>query len=127
MGKAQGSAGRPEPVYAGAITVPGIALDDFVYRQGNPAPQVIKMDIEGGEVLALPGMKRLLAEAQPLLLLEMHGREAAGLAWEALRAADYGIYRMSPGYPEVPALEALDWKAYLVARVKSQRINVTAR
>jgi FkbM family methyltransferase len=121
MGKAQGSAGRQEPVYGGMIPVEGIALDDFAYRLGNPPPQVVKMDIEGGEVLALPGMKRLLARARPLMLLELHGRAAAALAWETLTSAGYGIFRMAPGYAEVPSLEALDWKAYLVARALDQQ------
>jgi hypothetical protein len=95
--------------------VAGLSLDDFVYRQGNPPPQVVKMDIEGGEVLALPGMARLLAEARPLLLMELHGPQAARTAWETLNAAGYRVCRMAPDYPPVASLEALDWKAYLVA------------
>lgn len=115
MGKAEGSAGRQGVAYSTAITVPGLSLDDFVYAQGNPAPQVIKMDIEGGEVLALPGMRRLLLEARPIILLELHGPEAGQAAWECLTSAGYQICQMEPGFPEVPGLEVLDWKAYLVA------------
>ena len=59
-GKAQGSAGRQELSYSQAISVPGIVLDEFVYTLGNPPPRVVKIDIEGGEVLALPGMRRVL-------------------------------------------------------------------
>lgn len=114
-GKAAGSAGRQGLEYSRAIEVPGLALDDFVYQQGGPLPQVIKLDIEGGEVLALPGMQRLLAEARPLLLVELHGEQAAHSAWEILTRAGYRICRMRAGYPRVPSLEALDWKAYLVA------------
>ena len=114
MGKAEGSAGRPEG-HREAIEVPGISLDDFIYREGNPPPQVIKMDIEGGEVLALLGMPRLLAEARPLILLELHGPEAARVSWETLTTAGYQISRMQHGYPRVLSLDDLDWKAYLVA------------
>jgi hypothetical protein len=114
MGKAEGSAGRAAP-YAAAITVPGISLDEFVYVQGNPPPQLVKMDIEGGEVLALPGMRRLLAEARPLMLMELHGPESARAAWEALIAAGYQVCWMRRGFPAAPSLAALDWKAYLVA------------
>ena len=114
MGKAEGSAGRSDG-HRDSIEVPGIALDDFTYRDGNPPPQIIKMDIEGGEVLALRGMPRLLAEARPLILLELHGPEAARTAWETLSAAGYRICRMQRGYPRVSALDELDWKAYLVA------------
>jgi FkbM family methyltransferase len=117
MGKAEGSAGRAGQ-YASSITVPGISLDEFVYGQGNPPPQVIKMDIEGGEVLALPGMRRVLAEARPLMLMELHGPESSRVAWETLTAAGYQIYWMKPGYPPVPSLEALEWKAYLISKPK---------
>jgi hypothetical protein len=72
------------------------------------------MDIEGGEVLALRGMERLLAEARPLMLLELHGPESARAAWDTLTAAGYRILRMQPGYPPVPSLEALDWKPYVL-------------
>ncbi len=115
MGKAVGSAGRQD-AYQAEITVDGLSLDDFVYRQGNPAPQVVKMDIEGGEVLALPGMRRLLEEAQLLMLMELHGPESSQAAWEALTACGYSLHWMRPGFPRVPSLEAMGWKAYIVAR-----------
>ncbi|MBL7163763.1 MAG: FkbM family methyltransferase [Anaerolineales bacterium] len=114
MGKAEGSAGRSEG-HQESIEVLGFSLDDFVYQGGNPSPQVVKMDIEGGEVLALPGMKRLLAEAPPLIFLELHGPEAARAAWETLTEVGYRIARMQHGYPNVPSLDTLDWKTYLVA------------
>lgn len=115
MGKAEGSAGRQGIAYGEAIEVAGVCLDDFVYGEGFPAPQVVKMDIEGGEVLALPGMRRLLREARPRILIELHGEQAAHAAWEALMAAGYRICRMEPGFPEVRAVDELDWKAYLAA------------
>jgi len=114
MGKAVGSAGRQRG-YARSIPIPGLALDDFVFGQGNPPPQVVKMDIEGGEVLALPGMRRVLRQHHPLFLLELHGPEAAHTAWDELAATGYRLCQMSPGYPSVPSFEALNWKAYVVA------------
>lgn len=119
MGKAVGSAGRTKLNYGHSIAVPGISLDEFVFQDGNPAPQVVKLDIEGGEVLALPGMTRLLTEARPLLLLELHGPEAASVAWDILNAREYQIYRMARNYPEVRGFEELDWKSYLIAKPKA--------
>ena len=113
-GKVAGSAGRQEIDYPGEITVPGIILDEFVYQEGNPPPHVVKIDIEGGEVLALPGMRRVLAEARPILFLELHGPQASQVAWEVLLGSGYQISRMVAGFPAVPSLQALDWKAYLV-------------
>ena len=115
MGKAAGSAGRQDVVYSQTLEVNGLSLDEFVYADGNPPPQVVKMDIEGGEVLALPGMSRLLVAARPSILLELHGPEAARLTWDTLLAAGYRLCRMAPSYPQIPSLEALDWKAYLAA------------
>jgi FkbM family methyltransferase len=115
MGKAEGSAGRDEN-FGDSFEVSGIALDDFIFAGGNPPPNVIKMDIEGGEILALQGMSRILSEIRPLILMELHGPEAAQVAWNTLKAANYSIHRMSRGYPIVNSLDELDWKSYLVAR-----------
>ncbi len=116
MGKAAGSAGRTDQSYPLEIEVQGLTLDEFAYSGEHPVPQAIKMDIEGGEVLALQGIRRLLAEARPLLLIELHGPESAHAAWESLTAAGYAILRMRPGYPRVKSLEELDWKAYIIGR-----------
>jgi FkbM family methyltransferase len=115
MGKARGSTGRQNVPYSQALEVPGLSLDEFIYQLDHPEPQIIKMDIEGGEILALPGMARLLIEAKPLILLELHGVEAAQFCWEALVRAGYQIGRMAPGFPAVSGWESLNWKSYLVA------------
>jgi FkbM family methyltransferase len=115
MGKVEGSAGRQDVTYTQQLAVPGISLDEFAFAQGHPLPQVVKIDIEGGEVLALPGMRRLLQEARPLLFLELHGEAAARAAWQALNPLGYRIYSMAHPDQEVRSVEELDWKAYLVA------------
>jgi FkbM family methyltransferase len=115
MGKAAGSAGRPGEHYRAEISVAGLSLDEFVYGQGNPPPAAVKMDIEGGEVLALPGMRRVLAGHHPLMLLELHGPESEKVAWETLTAAGYTLRAMQSGYPLIASPEELGWKAYLIA------------
>lgn len=117
-GKAEGSAGR-EFTARGIIEVPAVALDDFIYSQGHPAPQVLKMDIEGGEVRAFAGMKETLQRARPLLFLELHGQRSARVAWETLTACDYSLLRVGDEAAEVTTPEALGWKAYLVARPRA--------
>jgi FkbM family methyltransferase len=52
------------------MEIPAVALDD--YFQPGERIDFIKMDIEGGEVKALPGMARILKETRPLLLIEIH-------------------------------------------------------
>jgi FkbM family methyltransferase len=115
MGKAVGSAGRTDEKYANEIKVGGVSLDDLVYKLSNPAPDLIKMDIEGGELLAMQGMTRLLREKQPLMMIELHGHEAAKAVWQTLNAAGYTCHRMQEHYPKVTSEEELDWKAYVVA------------
>jgi len=114
MGKVEGSIGRVD-LHEKSIEVTGISLDDFVYRDGNPPPDVIKMDIEGGEVLAIEGMTNLLEEMPPLIFIEIHGKDAAKKVWEKLTAFDYAISEMKPDLPIVTSWEELDWKSYLVA------------
>ena len=114
MGKAQGSAGREEE-YQQKIEVNGLSLDDFVYRQNQPLPALVKMDIEGGEGMALAGMTRILKEAPPIFLIELHGEQAARSVWEQLGACGYGLHEMRHGYARIASLDLLDWKAYVVA------------
>jgi FkbM family methyltransferase len=113
-GKALGSAGR-QGAGSNSIQVEGIELDSFVYRQGHAPPVLLKMDIEGGEGPALRGMRRVLAEARPVILLEIHGPECAAEAWATLDAHGYALHGMQPGSPRLPGPEALPWKAYVVA------------
>ena len=56
MGKVQGSAGHEALTYGEPIAVQGISLDVFAGEAGRLPPDLIKIDIEGGEALALPGM-----------------------------------------------------------------------
>jgi FkbM family methyltransferase len=119
MGKVAGSAGRPDQQYQAEIRVSSISLDEYVYQHGHPAPDVVKMDIEGGEVLALPGMKRILREHHPLLLLELHGPESEQVAWRTLTEAGYRLREMSSGYPLIETPEQLGWKAYLIAEIEN--------
>ena len=114
MGKAQGSAGREEE-YQQKIEVNGLSLDNFVYRQNQPLPALVKMDIEGGEGMALEGMTRILKEAPPIFLIELHGEQAARSVWEQLSACGYSLHQMQSGYPRIASLDELDWKAYVVA------------
>lgn len=117
MGKAAGSTGRKEH-YLEEILVPGTSLDHFVYDMGNPPPDVIKIDIEGGEILALPGMSRLLTEVHPIIFLELHGEPAARTTWDTLTQAGYTLHRMETGYPTILNQEDLEWKEYIIGFVE---------
>lgn len=115
MGKVSGANGR-NTKYQESIQVETIKLDDFVFKQGNPKPDVIKVDIEGGEGLALKGMPRVLRDEKPLLIIELHGEQAAQLCWQILTDAGYRITKLSRSYPKIAGPAELGWKSYILAR-----------
>jgi FkbM family methyltransferase len=97
-----------------AVTVPGISLDHVVSQPGYPPPDLVKIDIEGGEVLALPGIAGVLAQSRPVVFLELHGAEAAAVAWDVLGRAGYRLHAMRNAYPVLESPEGVERKAYVV-------------
>jgi FkbM family methyltransferase len=57
-----------------------LALDDFVL-QSNILPDLIKIDVEGAESNVLSGMKYILREIRPEILVELH-------SWEGMTVVD---------------------------------------
>jgi FkbM family methyltransferase len=115
MGKVQGSSGRNSFDYQDRILIEGISIDEYVEKSGIPSPNIIKLDIEGGEVLALNGMDELLINKKPILFIELHGLESAEMCWEILQMANYRICLMKDDFPQVNSIDELDWKSYLLA------------
>jgi FkbM family methyltransferase len=70
------------------ISVPAISLDDFI-ANGGPAPRLIKIDVEGSEYEVLRGGANLFAAQRPLIIVEVHHREAADRIREWLRETQY--------------------------------------
>lgn len=55
------------------VEVQARTLSDLVFRDHVPAPTIIKMDIEGAEILALKGMTELFSRNPPRsIFLELH-------------------------------------------------------
>lgn len=52
--------------------VRSITIDTLVEKQGEPPPEIIKIDVEGAEHLVLQGGRKTLARYKPLLLVEVH-------------------------------------------------------
>lgn len=115
MGKAEGSAGRDDQQYKRSFEVNGISLDSFVFQSKRQKPSIVKVDIEGGEVLALPGMVRVLRECRPILMLELHGPESEQVAWQILNSNNYSLHAMGDDEHELRDISELKWKAYVIA------------
>jgi FkbM family methyltransferase len=54
-----------------------VRLDTVIRDRSLALPDVIKMDIEGAEAMALRGARKLLHERKPALAIELHGASAA--------------------------------------------------
>ena len=67
--------------------VPVVRLDSLVSAGVLKPPDFVKVDVEGAEAAVLRGAETLLRTARPLLLIELHGTNAAMA--EALAAQGY--------------------------------------
>lgn len=102
---------------AGRITVPLETLDDL---RDVPLPDVIKIDVEGAEADVLRGAQRLLREHGPLLMIELHGTNAA--VAPLLEAVNYQSVVLGAS----TSITASLWDAYVIA-VPARRAEWVAR
>ncbi len=79
------------------VRVRTIALDDVE----GPPPALVKIDVEGAELEVVAGMARLLREARPIVVCEMHGRNAEFCA--AMHAAGYTVSNLDGPEPVAEA------------------------
>lgn len=61
---------------AGQIVVQTVTLDEFVKGEGVRAPDLLKVDVEGAELIVLEGARETLRARRPLLLCELHDTHA---------------------------------------------------
>jgi len=82
--------GSQRPVLASGelINVPAISLDDFI-AAGGRTPQLVKIDVEGGEYEVLRGGAKLFTNDRPLLIAEVHHSKAGEQVRAWLSASRY--------------------------------------
>ena len=74
------------------------ARGDTLVRTGSaPAPTLIKIDVEGGEVGVLRGCGEVLAAAHPLLLIEVHSATTMFRTRAVLDALGYELRLLEDG------------------------------
>jgi FkbM family methyltransferase len=71
MGKLERSSFQQQDEAVTNLTVATITLDQLV-SDGIPAPDFIKIDVEGAEEFVLKGATGVLASKQPFLMIEVH-------------------------------------------------------
>ena len=74
---------------AGTALVPVVTLDSWHTQVGAPAPNVVKIDVEGAEVAVIAGMAEILRSARPTLIVELHGATNNDAVADALEAHGY--------------------------------------
>ncbi len=86
--------------------VPTVSLDSLLDLV--PAPQFVKIDVEGAEEAVIRGATRLLREARPTLLCEVSGHNRASVT-ELLHAHGYHLYDAEQPKPERRPLDSAAW------------------
>ena len=76
QGGVQADGNRPVLGTGEVIRVPAVTLDDFIGAEAT-LPQLVKIDVEGGEYEVLRGGKKLFATQRPVVIVEVHNQEAA--------------------------------------------------
>lgn len=77
------------------ISVPSITFDSLM-QEGYPTPDIVKIDVEGGECEVLKGGRELFSQAKPKLICEIHSREAVNWIIDWLKHKDYAFRSLTP-------------------------------
>jgi FkbM family methyltransferase len=97
MGKLEESQFDSGDKPSGSITVQVETLDGLIRTRGLPPANLIKIDVEGAELLVLKGAEGLIETHHPVLFIEAHSRELAQGCSDFLLARGYQIKVMETG------------------------------
>jgi len=95
---------------AHGIIVPAVTLDDLVAEAGPRSVSLVKIDVQGAEMLVLEGAKRMLGKMRPPLFVEVDDRNLVDMGSSAhalvahLEQAGYRDPRARNGGPASKAL-----------------------
>jgi FkbM family methyltransferase len=90
------------------VQVKTTALDDLA--GSIPPPDFMKIEIEGAELLALRGAKRLIREHRPVMLVELHSSENSHQFHEQMKELGYEVR-----FPEGAAADPGRYERHVVA------------
>lgn len=102
-------------------------VDDDIEQEQLPAPDFIKVDVEGWELEVLKGAQRTLQSARPDLFLEMHGdtmnekrRKVAELVAFLTEAGYTNILHVESGSTVTPANSSVAAQGHLYCSMRSR-------
>lgn len=93
---ADAAVAEPEANAAPGNSPRSVTLDDFARE--NPAPHVVKCDVEGAEVEALRGARQLLERERPVFICEIHSAECDAGVRAILREHGYAIEQLDSNH-----------------------------
>lgn len=88
------------------LYMPTLNLDQFCAQVLDSSIELVKIDVEGGELIVLEGMKHLLKKEKPLVIVEIlpASRENVSLRKDLnrkinafVRDVDFGVYEILEG------------------------------
>ncbi|MDX1459938.1 MAG: FkbM family methyltransferase [Xanthomonadales bacterium] len=80
----------------GGLSVRTMVLDEMIDGKRYPYPDFLKMDIEGGEIRALNGARRVVEQARPRMLLATHGEATHEFVLDYLDGFGYRYEVLNP-------------------------------
>jgi FkbM family methyltransferase len=89
QGGVEANGQRPVTGTGEIISAPAVTLDGFI-AAGGPVPQLIKIDVEGGEYEVVRGAANLFVKYRPLIIAEVHHQQAAEEISRWLGQCQYG-------------------------------------
>jgi FkbM family methyltransferase len=90
----------------GSVRSPAVALDETGATYGIKRIDALKMDIEGAELFALRGMRRLLVDSRPTILIEINRQACLRLGYSpdeiwSLLVGDMGYSAWAIGHSAI--------------------------
>lgn len=87
------------------LIVPTVSLDQLI-ESGIPPPDIVKIDIEGGELAALQGASRLLSLRRTIWLIALDDRNTNSDCRQILLEAGYEVSNLGSNDNEIVARKA---------------------
>ncbi len=75
----------------GQLAVRTVTLDELIQAGTIPAPDCMKIDVEGAEYLVLQGGKSLITRTHPVIFLSLHGEQVRRQCYELLTTCGYHL------------------------------------
>jgi FkbM family methyltransferase len=81
----------------GKLQVETVSLDEIIPQGLVPAPECVKIDVEGAEMLVLTGARFTLLRYRPIVFLETHGKEVRNECCRFLKSVGYEVRLIGEG------------------------------